>query len=808
MLGPVVAAGVAGTVLLTVATVAIAENRRTVQAQAAVRVTADADAVARALTRQSDDFARTAEAGANDDEVGAALVRPGPGTRAQLLHVLTILSVGKAAPVAFVTDLRGRVVATYPSEDRLEGRTFSYRDWFKGVSRGDVPYVSSAYRTAATGHPLVVGVASPVLVRGRRVGYLVLTWQLESVRSTADGARRDDGVDVTVTDQRGQPLTGAFASDDRGQPYHVAVPAMTRSALTGRRVSDAGGGRLTTAVPVPGLGWTVSATLATRAALEPATDFRRLLLLVVCSAFLLLAGGLGLTLRSIQRRIDAQAMADQRQRDLRTAQAAVRVSDLRFRRVFDEGYAGKALSDESGTILHANAALGAVLGLDPARLLNRPLTSFLASPEDQQRVAGEVLARGQDLSGEMAPHTFGTDPCWGRVVMSWMSEDDGRRLLLTQVEDITGRRVAEQRLSRLALHDELTGLPNRRLLIERCEPSFAIARSGRAGTSVSMFFVDLDGFKTVNDRAGHAVGDQLLVAVAADLVRVLRPGDTVARIGGDEFVVLLGQDDGLAFVRMVAERVGTTVRRQLVVEGSSVDVSASVGIARVDLVQEPDVQPEQLIRRADAAMYSAKERGRDRQEVYDGDVRARTEGRQALERAVRDGLRGDRIRLVYQPVVDIDSGHVVGAEALMRLTGSDGRLVPTLPAIVAAEQAGLAELVGDRVQDLALQALSGWPSHLTVAVNVSAYELTGTDFRDRVERALRRHQIDPCRLVLEITESSMLRSGATALRSLARLRSWGCGSPSTTSARPTRLCGTSWSCPSTSSRWTPRSPPG
>jgi EAL domain-containing protein (putative c-di-GMP-specific phosphodiesterase class I) len=172
-------------------------------------------------------------------------------------------------------------------------------------------------------------------------------------------------------------------------------------------------------------------------------------------------------------------------------------------------------------------------------------------------------------------------------------------------------------------------------------------------------------------------------------------------------------------------------------------------------------------------MYSAKERGGDRQEIYDSELHARTQGRRALEQAVRDGLEHDRLGLAFQPVVDIDSGEVVGAEALMRLTASDGALVPTLPAILAAEQAGLAELVGDRVQDLALRALKGWPDALTVAVNVSARELTGNDFHRRVETCLGRHDVDPRRLILEITESSMLHSGPAALQSLSRLRDLG-----------------------------------
>jgi len=147
--------------------------------------------------------------------------------------------------------------------------------------------------------------------------------------------------------------------------------------------------------------------------------------------------------------------------------------------------------------------------------------------------------------------------------------------------------------------------------------------------------------------------------------------------------------------------------------------------------------------------------------------------RRALTQAVRDGLREDRVALVFQPVVDVDSNLVVGAEALLRLSDADGRLLPTLSAIIAAEAAGLAGAVGDRVLHLALREARTWPSHMTIAVNISARELTGRDLRNRIEQALQRHDFDPARLVLEITESSILSAGPTALAELEKLRQRG-----------------------------------
>ncbi|MGZ6791653.1 MAG: EAL domain-containing protein, partial [Mycobacteriales bacterium] len=460
-------------------------------------------------------------------------------------------------------------------------------------------------------------------------------------------------------------------------------------------------------------------------------------------------------------------------REQQAAAAALQASEQRFRRVFDEGLTGKLLVESDGRVLRANATLCRLLGRAQEELVGRPLTAVFAEPDDHERVWALLAAGDGELRGEMRLAGAGDDLLWGSVALVWISEQDGRRIVLAQVEDVTARRRAEERLTELALHDELTGLPNRRLLLERCERAFVAARSGRAGSSVAALFVDLDGFKQVNDAGGHDVGDRLLVDIARDLEHVLRPTDTVARIGGDEFVVLLDQDDGLAYLRGVADRIGTTVRRHVTVEGAALPVSASIGVARVDLQHEPEVQPEQLLRRADAAMYRAKERGKDRHDVFDLDLKDHTEVRRSLERSVRDCLVQRRLEVVFQPVVDIDSGLVVGAEALARLRDADGRLLPTLPSVVVAETAGLADVLGDQVLHLALEAAQSWPEHLTVAVNVSARELGGRDLRSRVEQALRRVGFDPARLVLEITESSILRASHSALSELERLRAQG-----------------------------------
>jgi len=757
---PVGAALLALALLCGVGWVAVHEASSTVQRDAQARVRSNRDAAVRALIREMDDFKRTVATASVNKVVIEGLRAPTPKGLGPVQDQLSALARSQDSPAAFLSDTKGRNVAIFPVQPELVGKDFSFRDWFQGAARTGHPYVSSAYVSAASGHPLVVGVAAPVLDGSRRVGYVTVLWQLESVRTVAEGSRRDDDVTITVTDQRGQPLTGSLSVDDRGQPLRARVSATTTQALAGRSSSTIHDGVLEAAGPVPGTGWTVTASQSSAVALAPAATFQRVLRRTVGVGLLLLLLATALALRfALRRAVD---------------RAALRDSEERFRRIFDESIIGKFLTNSDGNILRVNATLSTLLGGEPREFIGRPLDVLFADDPDQARIL-ELIETGKgELRAEMSlSDTDGRRLC-ALVALTWIRELDGERVLLVQVEDITARRAAEQRLNEYALHDELTGLPNRRLLLERCEHAFAHAASGRGeSTSVAALFVDLDGFKAINDGAGHDAGDQVLIAVANDLKSMLRPTDTVARIGGDEFIVLLEQDDGLAYLRTVAGRITNTIRRQISADTESLALSASVGIARVDLAHEPDVSPDQLLRRADAAMYRAKERGRDQFDVFDADLLERTEARQVLVQAIRDGLRHDRVALVFQPIVDVDSNIVVGAEALMRLCNAEGRLMPTLPSIVAAEVAGLAEAVGDRVLHLALEAACTWPAHMSLAVNISARELTGRDLRNRIEQALQRHDFDPARLVLEITESSILRAGPSALAELERLRQQG-----------------------------------
>lgn len=755
------------TLLSGLALIAGQRSDQSIQSAAQGRVRTERDATVRVLVRQTDDYKRAAATLAANSPVIDALRSGNRSAVTETASELSTLARSKDSPAAFVSDLRGRLVVFYPAQPELIGQNFSFRDWFKGVSATGRPYVSSGYRSARAGHPLVVAVATPVFDGSRRVGYVTVLWQLDSVREVSVGARQDNGVFITITDQLGQSLLAALTVDNRGQPVEPKVSGSTRSALAGRKVSSVVAGNLEEAGPVPGLGWTVTAAMPTKAALLPAVAFRQRQEINLGVALLMVVLATAMFVRLARRRTAEHEIVAAERRKLR-------ISEESFKRVFDEGLTGEILSNTDGEILRVNEAMAVILGREPSSLLGRPLVSCFADDADKRTILELVRGGESELRGEMAIRDDDDRDRWGVVAMTWVSEHDERKVLLVQVEDITARRAAEKHLTELTLHDELTGLPNRRLLLERCEQAFARARSRRAdGSSVAALFVDLDGFKLVNDRAGHDKGDLILRSIAMDLQEALRPTDTVARIGGDEFVVLLEQGEGLEYLRTVSDRIRTAIRRQVTADGASFTVSASVGIARVDLADEPNVGPDQLLARADAAMYRAKERGRDRHDVFDADLRGRTEARKTLEQAMRNGLRDDRVSMVFLPVIDIDRNIVVGAEALMRLRDSTGRLLPTGPAIIAAEAAGLAEVLSDRVLNLALEAACTWPQDMSIAVNISARELTGEAFRIRIENALFRHNFDPARFVLEITETSIMSAGPSALAELKRLREQG-----------------------------------
>ncbi|QXC59282.1 EAL domain-containing protein [Aquihabitans sp. G128] len=314
---------------------------------------------------------------------------------------------------------------------------------------------------------------------------------------------------------------------------------------------------------------------------------------------------------------------------------------------------------------------------------------------------------------------------------------------------------SEARLAHQALHDALTGLPNRTLLLDRLD--HALARRDRHDEGLALLFCDLDRFKVVNDSLGHGVGDQLLVAFADRLRATLAVGDTVARFGGDEFVVLLEGVEDRAEATEVAAQVAASLEQPFVLPGGQeVYLTVSIGLAHAGSHEGGDA----WLRDADAAMYRAKERGRNRIERFDTDMREAATKRLQVETDLRRAVPLDQLAVHYQPVVDLGSGRIVGAEALVRWHHPERGLLAPDDFIAIAEETGAIEALGRHVLDRSIGDLSGvlrrlGPRPFQLGVNVSARQLSGPGLDLVVQELCMRHGWDPHDLLLEITESAL-----------------------------------------------------
>ncbi|MHB2211147.1 putative bifunctional diguanylate cyclase/phosphodiesterase [Methylobacterium sp. CM6257] len=343
----------------------------------------------------------------------------------------------------------------------------------------------------------------------------------------------------------------------------------------------------------------------------------------------------------------------------------------------------------------------------------------------------------------------------------------GGRWVVT-LEDVSTRKATEARADEMARLDPLTGLPNRLLLRERLAE--ALARLARSGEACALLLIDLDRFKPVNDTLGHPIGDALLEKVADRLRSTVRPTDTVARIGGDEFVILQAGIRDAAGTQVLARRIVDLIGRTYMVEGHLLTIGASVGVA---LAPEDGVDADKLLKNADLALYRAKLDGRGTYRFFEPEMDARMQARRKLELDMRQALARREFQLHYQPQLQLESGKLIGCEALIRWRHPERGLVSPLDFIPLAEEIGLIVPIGEWVIRQACRDAMTWPAPMSVAVNVSPAQFKSDRLVETIISALATSGLPAQRLEVEITEGVLLQENENTLQTLHRLRELG-----------------------------------
>jgi diguanylate cyclase (GGDEF)-like protein/PAS domain S-box-containing protein len=458
----------------------------------------------------------------------------------------------------------------------------------------------------------------------------------------------------------------------------------------------------------------------------------------------------------------------QAQQRLGTAQRILSVADMAI-----------IATDLQGLITEANLSASQIFGYEEGELLGlsvhvlvppqfrnkhaEHIAAFVTGEETERRMSrrGEIMGYRKDgslfpLEASIAKFRTGTE--------DWQ--------LVVTMRDITERKKSEEELTRRATHDSLTGLPNRALIRERL--ANALHRSRRSGLSVVLMFVDIDGFKPINDTHGHNAGDELLKILANRLIEQVRPGDTVARLGGDEFIVLCEQVEQPWAMSVMAERINDSLRLPVVYEGHSLFVSASVGIA---IGNGGSHTADDMLRQSDTAMYAVKQKGRDGWAFFNESQQEQARQRLAITNGLRLAIEREEFSLRYQPIVATETGRIVGAEVLLRWRPPQGEISPAL-FIPVAESTGAIVAIGTWVFRSACQTVvewrSRWGQHAPyISVNLSTRQLGEVDLVDEFAAILAETGADPEGVLLEITETSLMADVEGNLRVLRRLSELG-----------------------------------
>jgi diguanylate cyclase (GGDEF)-like protein/PAS domain S-box-containing protein len=456
----------------------------------------------------------------------------------------------------------------------------------------------------------------------------------------------------------------------------------------------------------------------------------------------------------------------------RSADEAVRESEARYRLMAENSTDLISRTTKDGVLLYASPAIEALLGYEAAEVIGRPVFELIehADSEVVKLATQSLTTTGPLTFSYRAVRKDGTRVWFETTSRAVIDPDTNGVIEVVSVSrDISERKRAEEQIEYQAYHDALTGLPNRRLFRDRL--TVALAHARRTKGPVAVMFLDLDSFKVVNDTLGHSLGDELLKIIATRLSAVLREEDTIARMGGDEFTVLLSNIKSEASAPVIAQKLLDAVAQPLRVEGHELFITTSIGIA---LYPEDGDTAEALLKNADSAMYRAKEIGRNSFQLCAAPAGQRSVDRLSVENALRRAIDRGEFVLHYQPQIRVDTGEIVGMEALLRWNRPEHGLIMPETFIPIAEETRLIVPIGEWVVRQACLQAKRW-QRLRMAVNLSPRQFQQSDLREMIASALEESGLDPSMLEVEITESTAMHNTERTVATMRSLREMGVG---------------------------------
>jgi diguanylate cyclase (GGDEF)-like protein/PAS domain S-box-containing protein len=756
---------------------AITLSRQAVTHEVNSRMASSAATFAAFATRSMLDSSVALQTFANNADLAQSIIQRSPDDITQMeSQAAQVLWARQDFLAVMVLNSTGRVIAADPSF-KWEGQNLGGDVWVKRSMTSTDATISDSF-VSTYDQSRVVAISAPI--RSPKAdgswstdGLVVGIYDLRTLQSVIDADAERDYLSMYLIDQNDQLVAGA------GEAVAGLVPAppSVRSAMgkSDATVKISGGSALSAYLAVPELGWSIVSEVPTAKALAGLTKVR--ILVIYMAAILIAASLLGMWFmgRIDKRRRLLLAKADRQAATLAATEASFEIA-------FMHAPAGTARINDDGVIEQANLAFHEMLGYPADALTGRSLRE-LTAPDDAGLLDHlDMAARApveQRSQVEVRYLSHDSSLVWTLMAVTRVPDIHSRWFGLVQVVDISERKAAEARLNERAMHDSLTGLANRALLELMIDEALARARGQENNSSVVLMFIDLDGFKEINDHLGHHAGDEVLIEAATRLVREIRPGDTAARLGGDEFVVLSESipDDRGEVASQLGARVLAALTHTGNFEGRSWRLGASIGISRS---RDSRCTAATLLAEADSAMYRAKQQGKGRVVVFDQALDDRT-GEDALSDAnLATAAEQNRLRSQYQPVHDLRSGDIIGAECVLGMVGPDGVELKLADFAEAARARGHLPAFGGWLLMQACCQAAAWRAELGtdrdffVAVRACAAELDDPGFDDQVLDQLARSGLPSGALVIAVDGSAITHNmpsgGGTDLQ---RLRAHG-----------------------------------